>query len=101
MKPDYDRIYADDPANDEPLRRYIPPDEGWRIEVLGTHGTFYRAACGPFATDAAALVYVQEHLPDFAGKTLRITGTCYSVRPDGLYVYREGSGYVKHEGVQS
>ena len=96
---DYDRIYAPNPADDEPLRRYVPADEGWRIETL-SGGIFRRAACGPFETDADALIHVQEHLPDFAGQTLRIRGVCYQVRADGLYVYREGRGYVKHEGVQ-
>ena len=88
------------PADDVPLTRYVPPEDGWRIETL--HLSHWRkSACGPFESDADAVSYLQEHLPDFAGHTLRIGGRVYQVRSDGLYVHRERVGYTLMEGVQS
>jgi hypothetical protein len=97
----FDAIYEPNPADDVPyVRPKWLPEDGWRIEMLD--GSFwFKSACGPFDTNADAVTYLQEHLPDFAGQTLRIGGRAYQVRSDGLYIYRDQKGYTLMEGVQS
>lgn len=97
---DFETIYAPNPDDDVPYTRprWLAED-GAHIYTLDR--IWRAAACGPFADAHAALEYLQTHLPDFAGQTLRIGGALYQVRPDGLYGMPARGGWTLLEGVRA
>lgn len=94
---DFDAIYEPNPADDEPLRRYVPAEEGVRIGVL--ERIFIPHDSGPFDNAADALAYLQTHQAAFMGKRLRIGTKLYHVCADGLYHMTPRKGWQLLEGV--